>query len=33
MLGPDKTYFGVGLNYTPDENSHYAAALILRSEA
>ena len=28
MLGPDKMYFGVVLNYTPDENPHYVAALI-----
>ena len=33
MLGPDKMYFGVGRDYTPDENPHYVAALISLLEA
>lgn len=33
MLRPDKMYFGVGLNYTPDENPYYIAALISLLEA
>jgi hypothetical protein len=33
MLGPNKKYFGIGLNYTPDENPHYVAALISLLEA
>ena len=28
MLGSDKMYFGVGLNYTPNENPYHIVALI-----
>lgn len=33
MLGPDEMYFGVGLNYTPNENPHYVKSLISLLEA
>jgi hypothetical protein len=33
MLGPDKRYFGDGLNYTPNENPYHVTALISLLEA
>jgi hypothetical protein len=33
MLGPDEMYFGVGLNYTVNQNPHYVKYLISLLEA